>query len=149
MPWLVCYSKYMPTKKKTTKKPRAKKLVNKKSPVKAVAAKPAKPAATTAAAKPVFRWDIWVLVLVLLIPLIIVFLYLANRTSDTLTPSESSGSLNSGSSQLRVVPGEETGTSSNQASGALQPQAAGLQQAQPTSQSAGGLNLQAQTSPRQ
>jgi len=50
-------------------------------------------------------------------------------------------------SLLKVVPGEEGSTSSGEASGALQPQATGLQQAQ-SAQSIGGPSLQAQETPK-
>lgn len=139
----------MPSKKKTTKKSHTKKPVNKKPAVKTSATKPVKPVAKPVAAKISPRWDIWIPILVIVVPLVFSVLYVVNRPADKATTGQSSQSTSDSSSELRVIPSQEGGPSSTQASGALQPQPAGLQQSQPTTQSADGLNLQAQDTPDQ
>ena len=139
----------MPAKKKTAKKLKAKKPANKKSAVKTSAAKPAKQAVESAPVKTSVRWDIWVPILVIVVPIVFCVLYIVSRPDDRATTGQSSQTTNDSSSALRVVPGHQGGDSSTQASGALQPQSTGLQQPQPTNQSADGLNLQAQTTPDQ
>ena len=109
-------------------------------PVKAAASEPA-------VVTRQIRWEVWALVVAILLAFFAAYWF--SRPADKIAPIEASNETNSGSSGLRVVPGEDGGTSSSQASGALQPQATGLQQSQPTAQSASGLNLQAQTSPQQ
>ena len=142
----------MPTKKKTSKKSRAKKPASKKPAVKAAAAKPVKevkPVASPAAPKAKPSWAAWLPLLAVAVPVLFSVLYVLARPDDSVTTGESSQSLSDSPSQLRVVPGEQGGSGSNQASDALQPQPSGLQQSKPTTQSADDLNLQAQTTPDQ
>ena len=132
----------MPAKKKTSKKSRSKKLVSKKPVAEASAPPVAAPTAEPVATSKTVTWQVWVPLLVLVV-LAVFFALRAVSSSDKIAPSQAQGSDTP--STLRVVPGEDGGTSSMEASGALQPQPTGLQQAQPTTQSPGSLNLQAQT----
>lgn len=140
----------MATKKRNSKKSSAKtakKPAAKKSPAKASAAKLASPAPAPTTLKTGPRWEIWVPLLVVVLPLLFAVVYNVTRPDNTV-PARSSQSAN-GDNELRVVPSNGGGSGSSQASGALQPQATGLQQSQSATQSANGLNLQAQTTPNQ
>ena len=139
----------MPSKKRTSKKLRAKKLASKEPVVRTAVPEPVKPVTEPVAARGTFRWEIWIPLFVLIALVVFLGLNAIGSLLGKTTSSQQTQGSDSAPSALHVVPEQQGGTSSPQASGALQPQPAGLQQAQPSSQSAGGLNLQAQTPPSQ